>query len=392
MEKENRENMIDPMDIWPTWHDRYPKVDLKGRHLWDLHPLCSETSLTSHGAESVFVGVADVSGSSTLDADCAFFEAICGGGSECTNAASVALNETLPCTGEECKGGVSYMKIGSVVYRYNRLTCVDLFVDPSPVAANDTGIRTRDGECQGKSGTPIRDGVVQLSGQTVKDECFGVVAWRSVRHSGGTGCCVSWTMRQAVGSGRTSTRCSSFSASVWITGFTYVNSSESLFRRTPTLGLLSLKWATGTVSSVARRRAFRRRRPHPFPAGCSRQGAEVDLQSSQIGVCRSHLTVDDKGTFTTNGVSYVVPWSTKGLPACEKFTPCLFTPRQSLTLCPLRPDVHDRLSINSVVPVLHCSVYDDDVKTVSEGGNNKVFRGWMASSTDVWNTESSLQA
>ena len=97
---EQEKNMIDPMDIWPTWHDRYPKVELKNRHLWDLHPLGSETSLTSHGAEYVFVGVADVSGSSTLDADSAFFDALCSGGSKCTNAALVALNETLPCTGK----------------------------------------------------------------------------------------------------------------------------------------------------------------------------------------------------------------------------------------------------------------------------------------------------
>ena len=46
----------------------------------------------------------------TLDADSALFAAICGGGSECTIAASV-LNETLPCTGEEC-GSVSCVELG----------------------------------------------------------------------------------------------------------------------------------------------------------------------------------------------------------------------------------------------------------------------------------------
>ena len=70
----------------------------QGRHFWNLHPLCSENSLTFHGAEYVFVGVADVSGSLTLDADSAFFAAICDGGSECTNATSVVRNQTLPCT------------------------------------------------------------------------------------------------------------------------------------------------------------------------------------------------------------------------------------------------------------------------------------------------------
>ena len=157
--------MIDPMDIWRTWHHWYPKVDLEGRHFWDLHPLCSETILNSHGAEYDFVGVADVSGSLTLDADSALFAAIRGSGSECTSAALVVLNETLPCTGAECGSGVSHVKVGSVVYRYNWPPCVDLFFDPPPVAANDTGIRTLDGEWQDMNGTADQG------------------CWRSVRHS-----------------------------------------------------------------------------------------------------------------------------------------------------------------------------------------------------------------
>ena len=67
--------------------------------------------MTSHGAEYVFVGVADLSDSSTLDADSVFSAAICGGGSECTNAASVVLNETLPCAGKECGIGVSHVTL-----------------------------------------------------------------------------------------------------------------------------------------------------------------------------------------------------------------------------------------------------------------------------------------
>ena len=125
VEKENRKKNDRYDGHLPTWRDRYPKVDLEGRHFWDLHPLCSENSLTFHGAEYVFVGVADVSGSLTLDADSAFFAAICGGGSECTNATSVVLNWTLPRTGEECGCGVPHVKVGSVIYRYNRLPCVD---------------------------------------------------------------------------------------------------------------------------------------------------------------------------------------------------------------------------------------------------------------------------
>ena len=63
-----------------------------------------------------------------------------------------------------------------------------------------------------------------------------------------------------------------------ITGFTYVNSSDDCPEKTG-LEVAVCKVATGTVSSVARRHAFRRRRPLPFPAGCSRQGAEVTFKA-----------------------------------------------------------------------------------------------------------------
>ena len=76
-------------------------------------PSFSETSLSFHGAEYVFVGVAFVSGSLTLDSDSAFFFAICNDVSEC-----LALVK-------RCGSAVSYVKVGSVVYRYNRLPCVD---------------------------------------------------------------------------------------------------------------------------------------------------------------------------------------------------------------------------------------------------------------------------
>ena len=45
-----------------------------------------------HGAKYVFVCVADVPGSLTLDADSAFFAVICDGGSVCTIATLVVWN------------------------------------------------------------------------------------------------------------------------------------------------------------------------------------------------------------------------------------------------------------------------------------------------------------
>ena len=75
-----------------------------------------------------------------------------------------------------------------------------------------------------------------------------------------------------------------------------------------------------------------------------RQGAKCDLiyvELQAVGsskrVCKSHLTVDNEGTVTTNDISNNVPWSTEGLLLLVELTPCLFTPHQSLTFCPPRP-------------------------------------------------------
>ena len=71
--------------------------------------------------------------------------------------------------------------------------------------------------------------------------------------------------------------------------------------------------AIGTMTSMALRHAFRIRRPLPFPAGCFRQNGH-DLQlgrmkgGSSKRVFLSHLSVDDEGTVTMNGVSKEIPW------------------------------------------------------------------------------------
>ena len=51
----------------------------------NLHPLCSETSLTCY----VLILFSSYGGRVIDSADSAVYAAICGGGSECTNAASV---------------------------------------------------------------------------------------------------------------------------------------------------------------------------------------------------------------------------------------------------------------------------------------------------------------
>ena len=68
-------------------------------------------------------------------------------------------------------------------------------------------------------------------------------------------------------------------------------------------------------------------------------------------------------TRAPNGVSNEVPWGGE--------TTCSWKLHHDCSL-PTSSDVHDRLSITYLVLVLHCSVYND-VKTVSDGGNNTVF-------------------
>ena len=112
---------------------------------------------------------------------------------------------------------------------------------------------------------------------------------------GGTECYVSWAMIQVVGSGTTSACGSSFSASVWITGFTYVN-SKTIVPRTPAWVSLSVKrrqeqclrWIVVTLFVVS-----------------------VHFLSPLV-VPVTYLTVDDEDTVTMNNVSYDVLWGMEG--------------------------------------------------------------------------------
>ena len=132
-------------------------------------------------------------------------------------------------------------------------------------------------------------------------------------------------------------------------GFTSVNSSYD-FPENTGLGFAECEEATGKVPSVARRRAVRRRRPLPSPAGCSRQGAELTFNYAEVEavgsskrVCKSHLTVDDEGT-VTNGVRYDVPRSAAGPPARGSYTMSVYA-APIFDALPTSSDVHDRLSI-----------------------------------------------
>ena len=102
-----------------------------------------------------------------------------------------------------------------------------------------------------------------------------------------------------------------------------------------------------------------------FPSWLFPSGSGGDLQSSKR-VCRLHFTVDDKDTVTTNGVCYVVPWGARN--ACSWQLLHVYARCAKLECLPTSSDVHDRLSITSVVPFSHCSVCD--------GGCDGVFGWW----------------
>ena len=82
----------------------------------------------------------------------------------------------------------------------------------------------------------------------------------------------------------------------------YLRKLEVRLSQNTALVFAKCEEATGTVPSMARRRAFRSRRPLPFPAGCFRQGADVTFNYAEVEavgsskrVCRSHFTVEDEG-------------------------------------------------------------------------------------------------
>ena len=71
--------------------------------------------------------------------------------------------------------------------------------------------------------------------------------------------------------------------------FTYVNSNDDCSENTG-LGFAECEEATGTVPSVARRRAFRSRRPLPFPSWLFPSGSGGDLQLRRSGSGRQLQT------------------------------------------------------------------------------------------------------
>ena len=192
-------NMIDPMTIEADRHDRFPKSDLDGRYFGEGLPLCDEMTATSKGAEYHLVSFLPVPTFHVLDDQSPLFKALCGGEEECTPQATVVLQESLPCSGVECRD-ISIVKVGSAFYQYHTAPCAHFFFDSSTEneTANETDTRRFDGSCRvqapNRRRNVIRSGLVQLDGlnesNTPEREASCLAKCRAF---GGTGCYLRWS-------------------------------------------------------------------------------------------------------------------------------------------------------------------------------------------------------
>ena len=173
------ENMVDPMQLKPTWRDAFPKMDLHDRYLGDGHPLCAELpprSFLRVGARYRYLGYNPVratsadSGSSleyqqglypwtpghlALDPASALWPKLCApdGNGGCTFVSEVTLEQNLPCHGVEC--GLETISLLNVTvggntgyYEYVRVSCVELaFFEGGRLAATGRGAGSRSVFC-----------------------------------------------------------------------------------------------------------------------------------------------------------------------------------------------------------------------------------------------------
>ena len=120
------------------------------------------------------------------------------------------------------------------------------------------------------------------------------------------------------------------------------------------------------MPSLARSRAFRRRRQLPFQLMVPVKKIEGDLHYAD-----SFLTVDYEGIVTMDDVNYAVPWGTERPLARGSYTRSVHSSPVS-DAQPTSSDVHNRLSSTFLTLVSHCSVCDVD-EAFSDCGSNTIF-------------------
>jgi len=392
--QEDRENLIDPMNMWEGQHDRFPKTDLDGSFLGDGLPLCSEVTPTSKGAEYHLVGFVTVPDVLVLGEQSPLFRVLCGGETECTPRATVVLQESLPCSGEEC-GQITHVKVGSAYYRYHTPPCAHLFFDPSTANKTNTSmdVPRLEGECltqaPSRQRTAIHSGRVKLDsfneGNTPEREAACLA---KCRQFGGTGCYLKWSgtdlgcyvhtssaMSDPKGSGDIDRWCYSFPSSVGYEGFSYTANTLDCPEATD-LGYAECAAATGKTPTLSRRRST-----SYWPVGCSRStdGSSVVFEygpgkpsSTDKRVCRAHVSVDEEGDVLTDNIRFSVPWGDEGPPAKGLYTLRVETGPVFDTL-PALTELSERLTFGATPPLSECSACDGEVKAFSDGAQMTVF-------------------
>jgi uncharacterized protein (DUF1800 family)/uncharacterized protein (DUF1501 family) len=133
IERNHRQNHIDPMRINAHHHDVYPKMDLNGNHLGDGYPLCSDRasgSFLALGARFEFLGTAyagqDVF---VLDEASELFAALCGQiAPPCAFSSTVVLDAAKACFGAECQLELpNVVQASEGFYEFVPSPCVHLY-------------------------------------------------------------------------------------------------------------------------------------------------------------------------------------------------------------------------------------------------------------------------
>ena len=173
-----RRNYHDPMQIWMSWRDTFPKRGLRGRYVGDGAPLCidlPERAFLRRGATYWYLGAEpnptkhdEPSRFSTTDTpdvarvaldahDSGLYTQLCqpdSGTGDCRLSGETVLQDTVPCHGEECLvDTVRVVKLANaghrsngdnydVYFEYIRRPCVELaFSAASVVLAPKSGLQ-----------------------------------------------------------------------------------------------------------------------------------------------------------------------------------------------------------------------------------------------------------
>uniref|UniRef100_A0A7S1F7N6 PA14 domain-containing protein n=1 Tax=Noctiluca scintillans TaxID=2966 RepID=A0A7S1F7N6_NOCSC len=396
-----RDNLIDPMVVYPDRHDVYPKPDLDGHFLGDGLPLCDQTgSFLSKGASFEFVSVVDAVAGNVLVLPnaSALYELLClGEGAHCEFPFSIKLSEDLMCKDVECTAGaVSQVMVAGAVYQFHPPPCVHLHYNLATI--NDTGSVTANltqGYCADADGS-AHAGRVQLDnldeGNTPErqEQCL-----EKCKGFGGTGCELIWAQAswkngcfvhtattEMRGSGHGYHLCWSyhaFSSALGNVGHSYDSGKVGTLCPEGTLvtsyvecrkAIASLGLALGDVwmGSNAHITPFC---SHGYGRMYFNHG-EGQAHGGLQPVCRAHILVDQDGDINAGGAKFSVPWADDI--AASPGSHLIGAINQPVfDVVPSAADLRGRLTITTDEPHALCTFCEGEVKGYEEEGVLTVF-------------------